>query len=156
MNTRPKECCEPTTRQCSRCKVVYPLSSFHKDRAQSSGLSFKCKKCSNQVAEESKKHHPQKTFARQAVRNAFLRGELTRLPCEKCGEGKAEAHHHKGYDPAHWLDVQWLCKGHHYTAHHSERKSCQFCKRDFVASAQTRFCSPKCRYSHTYKLKTTS
>lgn len=28
-----------------------------------------------------------------------------------------QAHHHKGYDKKHWLDVVWLCPKHHLEAH---------------------------------------
>jgi hypothetical protein len=33
-----------------------------------------------------------------------------------CKIEKIEAHHHKGYEPENWLDVQWLCKKHHEEA----------------------------------------
>lgn len=49
--------------------------------------------------------------AGHAVETAVRRGELyKRNSCQACRMiGKVEAHHHKGYEPDHWLDVQWLC-----------------------------------------------
>jgi hypothetical protein len=51
--------------------------------------------------------------ARAAANHAIRDGRLTRLPCLKCGRIPAEAHHHHGYDRAHWLDVIFLCEEHH-------------------------------------------
>jgi hypothetical protein len=39
--------------------------------------------------------------------------------CESCGSSgpaRIEAHHHQGYDEAHWLDVIWLCHSCHMRA----------------------------------------
>lgn len=51
--------------------------------------------------------------ARRAVHNAVRRGALTKKPCLRCGFDEdarlIEAHHYRGYDREHWLDVQWLC-----------------------------------------------
>jgi hypothetical protein len=46
---------------------------------------------------------------------AIKSGKLTRLPCEACGEIKAEAHHEDYSKP---FDVKWLCRKCHATAHH--------------------------------------
>jgi hypothetical protein len=56
--------------------------------------------------------------ARVAVREAIKKGEIERLPCQKCGESKVQAHHHNGYNREHWLDIIWLCQEHHTQAHH--------------------------------------
>ena len=60
-----------------------------------------------------------KRQARAAVRQAERSGTLTRpLWCEVCrtypgtdsrGRSLLRADHHRGYDPAHWLDVRWIC-----------------------------------------------
>lgn len=57
--------------------------------------------------------------ARRAVRYALLRGEITRLPCEVCGETKSEAHHPDYSKP---LLVVWLCRPHHREQHPRSRK----------------------------------
>lgn len=58
------------------------------------------------------------SLARHAVINAKARGALVPQPCKMCGSGEnVHAHHHNGYDPAHWLDVEWLCRWCHVDAH---------------------------------------
>lgn len=47
-----------------------------------------------------------KLRARDAVHKALISGRLTRLPCERCGEAKTEAHHP---DYTKRLEVIWLC-----------------------------------------------
>jgi RecJ-like exonuclease len=49
--------------------------------------------------------------AGHAVETAVRNGTLyKRNSCQQCRMiGKVEAHHHKGYAPEHWLDVEWLC-----------------------------------------------
>lgn len=72
------------------------------------------------------RRNPTKTRARTAVRDALDSGSLVRGPCafasDAC-EGRIEAHHHKGYDREHWLDVVWLCIRHHGHAHRSTKAS---------------------------------
>lgn len=57
----------------------------------------------------------QRLAARAAVARAIRRGELVPQPCH-CGK-IAEAHHPNGYEPAAWLDVEWLCRRHHRAVH---------------------------------------
>jgi hypothetical protein len=57
------------------------------------------------------------------VRKAVQSGVLARPDvCQKCGEaprkGLVDAHHHRGYDEQHTLDVQWLCRACHLRANH--------------------------------------
>lgn len=61
--------------------------------------------------------------ARMAVRHAVQSGKLTKALSCQCGgkydtvcNGPIEAHHHKGYAPEHWLDVEWLAKNCHLAA----------------------------------------
>lgn len=51
---------------------------------------------------------------RQTVRNAISREKIRRLPCEECGEKETHAHHNNYSKP---LQVEWLCKKHHYEKH---------------------------------------
>lgn len=53
-----------------------------------------------------KKRNPEKTKARQEVTKALKDGRLQRLPCDKCGNLKVQAHHDDYGKP---LDVRWLC-----------------------------------------------
>ena len=58
-----------------------------------------------------------KAAAHAAVTDAIRAGRLVRpTKCEMTGhhsKGKLQAHHHRGYVPEYWLDVQWLCPRHH-------------------------------------------
>jgi hypothetical protein len=56
--------------------------------------------------------------AKNAVNNALRDGKIKKPDkCDKCGSTDAlSAHHHKGYDKKHWLDVQWLCRDCHNAA----------------------------------------
>lgn len=55
-----------------------------------------------------------KGMARKKVHLARLRGEITRKPCEVCGETKVDGHHEDYNEP---LDVRWLCRKHHMEQH---------------------------------------
>jgi hypothetical protein len=52
--------------------------------------------------------------AHQAVADAIKKRELTRQPCEICGDDYTVAHHDDYGRP---LDVQWLCLKHHKRVH---------------------------------------
>lgn len=56
---------------------------------------------------------------RQATNNAIRGGTLKRLPCERCGDEKSEAHH-DDYDKP--LKVRFLC-GKHHKEHHTKMKA---------------------------------
>ena len=55
--------------------------------------------------------------AHNAVYRAVNSGALTVMPCARCGlepkvingKQRIQAHHPRGYDEAHRLDVEWLC-----------------------------------------------
>lgn len=49
-----------------------------------------------------------------AVARAIKSGELTRLPCSKCGDVKSLAHHENYDEP---LNVVWLCQPCHKQRH---------------------------------------
>lgn len=65
-----------------------------------------------------------KNKARNAVNLALYRKVIMKPDaCESggkygvpCSDGKLTAHHHKGYHPEHWLDVEWLCPSCHTAA----------------------------------------
>jgi len=59
-----------------------------------------------------------KRAARRAVKKAVQRGDVIRaLECSTCNKPcDTTAHHYKGYDEEHWLDVIWLCRSCHYQA----------------------------------------
>jgi hypothetical protein len=63
----------------------------------------------------SRRRHPDRYSARNAVNNAVRDGRLTRLPCEVCGETDGVEAHHEDYSRP--LVVRWLCFAHHRETH---------------------------------------
>lgn len=61
-------------------------------------------------ANKFRRENPEKVKAQLLVKSAIRNGTLKRLPCEKCGEVKTDAHHEDYTKP---LEVRWLCKVHH-------------------------------------------
>lgn len=55
--------------------------------------------------------------AHTSVYVAVREGRLVRQPCEVCAAVEVYAHHPRGYQGAHRLDVQWLCLRHHMEVH---------------------------------------
>jgi hypothetical protein len=61
--------------------------------------------------------NPLKTTAHYMISNAIRDKRLVRMPCEKCGNPKSEAHHDDYSKP---LEVRWLCFKHH-REHHGQQ-----------------------------------
>ncbi|HUS02411.1 MAG TPA: hypothetical protein VMY77_11825 [Chitinophagaceae bacterium] len=59
-----------------------------------------------------------KDCARSYLGVYIRRGKVTKQPCEKCGNEKAEGHH-ENYDKP--LEVQWLCRECHLDLHYGNR-----------------------------------
>lgn len=88
--------------------------------------SHYCVECANEMQRDwwrkngkaylDKGDNRKKHNARQFVRWKVQKGDLKKLPCAVCGNSDVEAHHHKGYDREHRLDVIWLCVDHHIEA----------------------------------------
>lgn len=55
-----------------------------------------------------------KIDARKRVYSAVRNGTLVPLPCERCGDCVAEAHHDDYSKP---LVISWFCKKHHIERH---------------------------------------
>lgn len=71
--------------------------------------------------------HPNKSRARMAVAKALRRGTLTKpSSCQQCGRGNVRLiAHHRSYEPAHWLDVTFICDACHGAHHGQERSPCR-------------------------------
>ena len=71
------------------------------------------------IGDEIGKEDKQIKKAKNAVINALSSNKISRPEkCQKCSVvGSVEAHHHKGYDDDHLLDVKWLCRACHVEAH---------------------------------------
>lgn len=52
--------------------------------------------------------------AHGVIRRAINSGTIVKMPCEKCGNCKVEAHH-DDYNNPH--EINWLCKVHHVERH---------------------------------------
>lgn len=64
----------------------------------------------------------EKHNARVYVNYMVSVGKLDKTPCVVCGALKVEAHHHKGYDFEHRLDVIWLCFKHHLETERAKKR----------------------------------
>ena len=81
--------------------------------------------CRKHAAEQTRKwrrtHPPSEEQRLRGIARSYLnvylrRRKVQRRPCW-CGQtARVEAHHHNGYE--HPLEVTWLCRPHHRTAHH--------------------------------------
>lgn len=71
----------------------------------------------NRACRRWNRENPKKRAAHAAVRRALANGELVKPEtCERCDAINVHAHH-DSYEPAHWLDVKWLCPKHHAIRH---------------------------------------
>jgi hypothetical protein len=66
------------------------------------------------VPTKRKSHLERRRKAAYLVSRALRKGELTKKPCEVCGNPRAEAHHDDYKKP---LEVIWLCVRHHAMRH---------------------------------------
>ena len=122
----------PTSKACTKCKVVKELELYPKDKDCTDGHGSWCKSCcykSGQIWCKKNKDrwnelhrkkqikyrlkYPEKVTAHSKVSNAVSSGRLARLACEVCGNFLSEAHHPDYYKP---LEVVWLCIKHHRLA----------------------------------------
>ena len=91
---------------CNRAQVRYRVSAKGKvTRARINSLRHKL--------------HPDREKATHTVNNAIRDRRLIRLPCEICGDAKADGHY-KDYSKP--LDVRWLCRKHHKELHKARFK----------------------------------
>lgn len=67
----------------------------------------------------SRLEKPEQTKAHNAVKEAIRKGQLRRLPCEKCGETNDVHGHHDDYNKP--LEVIWLCRSCHIILHKTKR-----------------------------------
>lgn len=130
---------------CFKCHTKKPLVEFYAHPAMSDGRLGKCKKCTKadvtrhreanveQIREYDRTRHlasekreqrrrwakanPHKISAQKKAQRAIALGELTKQPCEACGEAKVDAHHDDYTKP---LAVRWLCRRHHRQHHANE------------------------------------
>jgi hypothetical protein len=78
------------------------------------GRPKNCPGCKSPVWDRPKVSNRVAATAGAAVAAAVRSGTLKKMPCEVCGDIKAEAHH-EDYDKP--LDIRWLCRKHHRGRH---------------------------------------
>ena len=66
-----------------------------------------------------KDRNPLKVRVENLTRYAIKIGLLKRLPCEKCGNERSQAHHDDYTKP---LAIIWLCRPHHLALHNKARE----------------------------------
>ncbi len=125
--------CKP----CSRCKEVKNILDFSVSNKQKGYRSSFCKDCTKEknrllYAKNPQKFHesnsrwakknPQKRRAHEHLMYAIEHGHIYRPEfCSDCGKSCIpDGHHWRGYEPEHWLNVQWLCRSCHKKADNTE------------------------------------
>lgn len=129
---------------CSRCKQEKPFTDYYKDKSRNDGFMLHCKACElahqkkmrskhfmakrknkrdwykrhkEEVAERWQRWYADnkhKQSAHNIVRQALLKGVMTKEPCVQCGNTTTDAHHPDYSEP---LKVIWLCRKHHQLLH---------------------------------------
>jgi len=119
-----KDCYQP---HCKICRKQYRQSEKGKASHKRYNQSKKGKACQKRYANSKKGkatvlaytvRYPERIKARQVVNAAIKEDRLPRpdsLQCS-CSKQAAHYHHHKGYEPKHWLDVIPVCFDCHYEA----------------------------------------
>ena len=104
-----KECTKKDVAE-HREKNIDKIREYDKKRAklpERKALSLK-------INREWRKEDKRRNKCHNALRRAILKGTITRIPCEVCGDEKSHAHH-EDYDKP--LYVMWLCAEHHSARH---------------------------------------
>lgn len=96
---------------CNQCDSEYKLA-WHKAHKHTEAFKESRRKSSAKWV----KNNYKKYRAHFKLRDAILRGDIKRKPCEVCGEEKSDGHHEDYSKP---LEIMWLCHKHHEEHHHS-------------------------------------
>lgn len=116
---RPRSC---ECGECRKCRKADYMREYYRNASIERRRGWVAGRDPERVSEANRKRvRPEvnkvRNRARLKVKRAILAGMLVRLPCERCGEPKTQAHHEDYERP---LDVNWLCSLHH-AARHRER-----------------------------------
>ena len=109
-----------TVNKCKECSKKDVSENYRKNinhYIEYERNRFKKKERKEQIKKYQQKRREKfkgKEYARNKVNNSIRDGKLKRLPCEKCGEKKSEAHHADYRSP---LKIIWLCRKHHLELH---------------------------------------
>jgi ribosomal protein S27AE len=100
------------------------------DRRRQEGKSSKSLNSSKHAW---RKRNKAKSLAHAKVSLAIKTGNLMQMPCQKCGDQNAQAHHDDYSKP---LNVRWFCPKHH-AEHHVEMRRLERFTRDQLNQATT-------------------
>ena len=131
----PMEALRIDKKFCPNCyRLRVNMRAASREGTENRKLAYQKYRNTDKYREYSRKRYhlmdENRRKARYYVRNAIRNGRLVRSDnCELCGSldngsyrSYIEAHHHKGYDREHWLDVIWLCT----TCHKKEERNEDF------------------------------
>ncbi len=134
---------------CFRCKATKPREDFYKKATTKDGLQAYCIECQKDIRrgicerdpgrfrrygvtyrarhattyqermKEYRKGNRAKQQAKASVAYAKKKGRLIPKPCAVCGSTRVDGHHPDYSKP---LEVEWLCRKHHYELHAEERE----------------------------------
>ena len=112
--------------RCKTCQKLYRKTEKSKTiqkrygQSEKGGICQKRYRCTGKGRinrrtnlEKYNARHPERQQARRVVNHAIRVGKLPRpdtLKCHYCPKKAKEYHHHKGYEPEHWLDVLPVCR----------------------------------------------
>lgn len=127
---RPKQPDYPKqdgVKRCTKCKATKPTAEFSYDKSRWDGLNARCRECDKEILRKrdnarfdraKRQRHGWKDIVRSKVHAAVKNNIIPKLPCERCGEAKSQAHHEDYSKP---LEVIWLCQTHHAERHRELR-----------------------------------
>lgn len=107
-------------RICPSCHEEFQVWPAWIRKGEGIYCSVKC-----HFGDKHKYTQKQKQDAMNRVQKALFRGEIKKGICiinNKDCHGEIHAHHHKGYEIQHWLDIIWLCEKHHAEEHERLRR----------------------------------
>ena len=137
-------------RSCTRCKLTKPLVDFYNKPGGSEGKSSFCRDCykeyymedyyrnrAGRLKQDRERYRknkskriksiraynakfPEKTKARDMLRNAVATNKIIKEPCEICKTSENVHGHHEDYSKP--LEVIWLCYTHHAEVHRQYNK----------------------------------
>jgi len=106
--------------KCKECRKIFTKIDYEKRKKKIIKYLKKYRKTEQGKITRKKeflnrkKNHFNKYRANYLTSNAIRDKRLIRIPCEKCGDKKSQAHHPDYDEP---LKVIWLCKKHHNEIH---------------------------------------
>lgn len=117
---------ETLGRKCSDCKnkLALPLKRENYEQSKVAKKQYlqteRGKEVMRKANLKARDKFRDKEAARYAVSRALKKCELVKpdhCTYDGCNTSPIQAHHYLGYEPEHHLDIQWLCKMHHWDAH---------------------------------------